>query len=250
MNNKFFKDYFSAHAQNYANFRPQYPESLFSTINEFCACRDLAWDCATGSGQAAIGLASYFERIVATDASKNQISEAIDHAKISFKTEKAEETSFLSQSIDLIIVAQALHWFDFEKFFKEVKRVLKSDGVFAVWCYGLHSVSEQVDQILLDYYQNKVGSFWPPERKHVEQQYNSIDIPFKEVFAKEIVMSAQWNLNQMLRYLGTWSATQKYISEMKNNPLDEYSHKFNEVWGNSDRLTMKWPITLKVYRMN
>ena len=174
-----FKDYFSNQASEYTRYRPHYPEALFEYLATLTIDHQLAWDCATGSGQAALGLADYFDEIVATDASTKQIANAIEHEKITYIVAPAEKTEIVSGSVDLIVVAQALHWFDLDKFYAEVRRVSKSAGVLAVWSYSLLRVTPAIDRLIDKFYTGVVGPFWPTERKFVDDKYQSIIFPFQ-----------------------------------------------------------------------
>ena len=74
-------DHFSAHAQNYARFRPTYPTELFAWLASQSPGHRLAWDCGTGNGQAALGLADHFVHVHATDLSPQQLAQARALAK-------------------------------------------------------------------------------------------------------------------------------------------------------------------------
>lgn len=245
-----FKDHFSDHATDYARYRPTYPESLFSYLASVCEKRILAWDCATGSGQAAHGLASHFERIIATDASTEQLAHAVPHEHITYQVAPAEESPLNAQSVDLITVAQALHWFHFDRFFAEVKRVLKPDGVVAIWTYGLLQVSPAIDAVVLHYYTDIVGPYWPPERRHVDEAYQTIPFPFQDLAVPSFQLAHQWDQNDLLGYLGTWSATRRYRVATGTDPVDLVREDLARAWDNSDeRKAVRWPLVLRVGRM-
>ncbi len=136
-----FKDHFSQQAGDYAKYRPDYPEALFEFLAKTARGHELAWDVGTGNGQAALGLTKYFDRVLATDPSEKQIQNAVRHAQISYSVASSVQTNVPSRNVDLITVAQALHWFDFNAFYREARRVLKPDGLIAVWCYGLNEIT-------------------------------------------------------------------------------------------------------------
>ena len=160
-----FKDHFSDQASDYARFRPNYPHELFAYLGSLVLARECAWDCGTGSGQAAVALAEFFDRVVATDASEKQILSATKSSRVEYPIAPAENSGLSSHSLDLIAVAQALHWFDLDAFYMEAKRVLKPDGILAVWCYGLLEIGPEIDAIINRFYREIVGPYWPPERK-------------------------------------------------------------------------------------
>ncbi len=245
-----FKDYFSKQASEYTRYRPHYPGPLFQYLAELTIEHQLAWDCATGSGQAALGLTPYFDEIIATDASEKQITNAILHSKITYLVSPAERTEIDSNAIDLIVVAQALHWFDLDKFYGEVKRVLKAGGVIAAWSYGLLRISPPVDELIDKFYVDVVGPFWPPERKLVDDGYRSIPFPFQEFTSPAFSMEANWSLDHLLGYIGTWSSIQKFKEQNKANPLKGFARDLKQVWGRlEDEKRVRWPINMRVGKM-
>ena len=184
-----FKDHFSAHSRAYSEFRPSYPASLFSYLASSCAAQDLAWDCATGSGQAAVSLANFFTRVVATDASAEQIANATQKKGVSYAGAQAENSGLDANTVDLITVAQALHWFDIDAFAVEAGRVMKTEAVLAVWTYGLLTVHEKLAELLKYFYADILGVFWPFERKIVEGGYADIIFPCGEIPSPPMEMS-------------------------------------------------------------
>ncbi len=247
-----FADHFSGHAGDYARYRPTYPPALFAYLADLCAGHDLAWDCATGSGQAALGLAAHFARVVATDASAAQIDQATPHPRVVYRVALAHESPLDDASADLVTVAQALHWFDPDSFYAEVRRVLKPEGVFAAWTYGLFHlapddpVASAVDPLVEAFYRERVGPYWPPERRHVETGYRSLPFPFDEIDAPGFAMEARWTLGDVLGYLRTWSATQRYVQDRGRDPVAEAEPDFAAAWGDpSVRRTVQWPLRLR-----
>lgn len=246
-----FKDYFSKQASEYTKYRPRYPETLFEYLAMLTAGHQLAWDCATGGGQAALGLTPYFEQVIATDASEEQIGNAIEHNKITYVVAPAERTEIDSNSIDLIVVAQALHWFDLDKFYGEVKRVLKAGGVIGAWSYSLLGISPSIDALLDKFYTDVVGSFWPPERRLVDDKYQSIPFPFEELTAPQFNMEADWSLEHLIGYLGTWSAVQKFKDKNNFDPLEVFAEDLKLAWGRpEDEKRVTWPINMRVGRVH
>ena len=214
-----YKDYFSIKNTSYNIYRPEYPEQLFNFISNQCEETEFAWDCATGSGQAARGLSNYFNRILATDISEAQLLQASAPKNVLFKIADAYNSGLMDSSVDLITVAQALHWFNFEKFYIEVKRILKPNGLIAVWSYGLLNVDPQINSILYNYHDNIIGKFWPKERKHVVNGYKTLPFPFKMVDVPNFSIELDWTLEQFLGYLRTWSGTKRYCDELKKDPI-------------------------------
>jgi len=245
-----FQDHFSDVARKYANFRPHYPEALFNTLTALMPRRALAWDCAAGNGQATISLARFFERVVATDASHEQIATATRLSNVEYRVALAEESGLVDASVDLITVAQALHWFDLTRFYAEVRRVLTPNGIIAVWCYGINEVEgEAVNELVQNYYGTTLNSYWPPSRKLVESGYRTIPFPFQESATPNFRMEANWTLEQLLGYFSTWSATSAFIKATGHNPLGPLANDLARVWGDvNTRRTIIWPLSLRVGR--
>ena len=242
-------DHFSQYSGDYAQYRPGYPEELFSLLARECAHHELAWDCGTGNGQAARALARHFERVLATDLSREQISAATGADNITWRAAPAEESGLPAQGTDLITVAQALHWFDLDAFFDEARRVLRPGGLLAVWSYGLAEITPEVDAVIRELYHNRVGPWWPPERAMVEDGYASIRMPFPELDVPALHMSRSWNLSELVGYLRTWSAVQRFLKERGEDPVFTLEAALERAWGDpGNRHTVRWPLSLRVAR--
>lgn len=241
-----FKDHFSGHAASYAAYRPGYPPELFRFLAGICDKRRLAWDCATGNGQTAVLLADYFDRVVATDASAAQIEAARAHPKVSYGLATAERSHLDDGSIDLITVAQALHWFDLDRFYEEAQRVLAPGGVLAAWSYALCRVDPAVDALVLELYCS-VDRYWPPERRIIENGYRDIELPMPPVANPGFDMSARWTADAMLGYLRTWSACQRYLRDRDADPVDAIDGALRAAWGGGER-EVHWPLAIKIAR--
>ena len=244
-----FKDHFSGHSQEYSEFRPTYPAQLFSYLASLCVEQNLAWDCATGSGQAAVGLADYFNEVVATDASENQIANAARATGVTYSVAHAESSGLQSGTVDLIAVAQALHWFDTDAFAVESNRVLKAEGVLTAWTYGLLTFGKGIDELIEHFYSNIIGEFWPFERRVVESGYAEIDMPFDEIPANSMVMTSDWKFADLIGYLNTWSAVRAYEKEKGRNPLEVVHDDFLRAWGDPAAVRIAtWPLTIRLWR--
>src|SRR4029077_9700031 len=204
-----FKDHFSRQAADYAKFRPRYPQQLFEYLGSIAPSRQLAWDCGTGNGQAAVGLAAVFDRVIATDASEKQIANAEPHERVEYRVAPAEQSPIELSNVDLIMVAQALHWFDLDRFYPEAKRVLKPGGVFAASAYRFLHVTPAVDDLVnRGYYGEIVGPCWPAERALI-MNFEEIPFPFPERETPAFEMKVDWTLDHLLGYLRSWSADRK-----------------------------------------
>jgi len=245
-----FHDYFSGVANRYADFRPHYPAKVFDYLATLVPQDSVVWDCACGNGQATLDLAKRFDRIVATDASREQIASAAAHPKVEFRVASAEQSGLADESVGLITVAQALHWFDLERFYAEAKRVLRPGGVLAAWAYGINQVEgDAVNQLVHDFYSTTVGPYWPPERKLVEEGYCSIRFPLAEVTPPDFRMEAPWTLEQLLGYFSTWSAANRFIKATGRNPIEPLSDALACVWGNANTTRLvTWPLSVRLGR--
>ena len=226
-----FKDHFSGHAAVYREARPTYPPALFAWLAEQAPDRALAWDCGCGNGQATVALAEHFTRVVGTDPSANQIGGAQPGANIEYRVEPAEHSSLAAASASLVTVAQALHWFDFDAFYAQVRRVLKPRGVFAAWSYADCRIDAAVDQVKDRLYVDLTGPYWPPERAYVEAGYRTLPFPFQEIATPAFPMIAQWNVEHFLAYLRSWSATQRYIKAKGEDPVALIEADLRAAWG-------------------
>lgn len=240
-------DHFSALSAQYSKFRPQYPESLFKYLASISPSTNKVWDCACGSGQAAIGLNKYFTEVVATDASSKQLSNAFQQQGILYRLASAEKSGLPDSEVDLITVAQALHWFDLRAFFSEAERVLTRKGILAVWTYNLLQINAIIDPVIQTLYSELLGKFWPPERKYVESGYTEFDFPFTAINCPSFCMSATWNVHQLIGYLETWSAVKHYRGQGKHTTLDGILSELEKLWGNgNDVKEVIWPLTVIV----
>lgn len=246
--NKSFPDHFSAVASRYADFRPRYPSRLFDLLANLVPRDVLVWDCAAGNGQATVDLAARFDRVVATDASREQIASALPHPRIDYRVAPAEESGLPDGSVGLLTVAQALHWFDLDRFYAEARRVLRPGGVLAVWAYGVTAVDgKEVNDLVQEFYETTVGPYWPPQRTLVEDGYRSIPFPFAEVPTAPMQMEANWTLDQLIGYLGTWSATNRYIKATGLNPLEPLRESLATHWGDEKHpRRILWPLPLRI----
>ncbi|HEX8494300.1 MAG TPA: class I SAM-dependent methyltransferase [Pyrinomonadaceae bacterium] len=242
-----FKDYFSTHSIAYAKYRPRYPSALFEYLSALAPQHERAWDCATGNGQAALGLTPFFRQVIATDASQSQIESAQQHERITYRVATAEQTDIEATSVDLVTVAQALHWFDLEAFYAEVRRVLKASGVLAVWAYNLLEIEPSIDAKINEFYGETVGPYWPPERRLIEEGYNSIAFPFRELNPPPMQMEARWNLPDLAGYLRTWSATKRFTEARGFDPVTSLTDELLSVWGMPEQeKTVRWPLNVRV----
>ena len=247
---KTFEDHFSKQAGDYARYRPGYPVELFDYLASIAPDRQLAWDCGTGNGQAALALVKHFERVVATDASADQLARATPHERIDYRVERAEEVSLEPSSVDLITVAVAVHWFNFENFYRTVRRVGKEKSILAVWTYQMPVIDPSIDKVLFRYYKEVLSGYWPERFHYVDERYRTLPFPFEELNPPRFEMKAEWNLKQLVGFLDSWSATRRYQDERSEHPIKVVWEELCDSWREPEtKRNIRWPLYLRIGRI-
>ena len=240
------KDLFSSHSEDYSKYRPGYPPELFNFLRKLVSNREKAWDCGTGNGQVAGELSRFFEQVYATDISLQQLSQALQRENIHYTKQPAEKTLFPDDHFDLVTVAQAVHWFDFGRFYSEVGRVLKPNAVIAVFGYGLFRSNSETEKVIDRFYREIVGPFWDEERRYLDEKYETIPFPFKETEAPKFEIKVSWSIERLLGYLNTWSAVKKYEQAKNENPVALIENDLEKSFGEVGKIV--FPILLRVGR--
>jgi ubiquinone/menaquinone biosynthesis C-methylase UbiE len=242
------KDNFSDNADQYARFRPDYPEALIHYILQQTAAHQTAWDCGTGNGQLAKKLSPHFATVYATDISAEQLANAATAENIIYQLSPAEQTDFSDKQFDLITVAQAVHWFQFDHFYQEVYRTLKDGGLVVIAGYSLLRVSPEIDRVLLHFYKDIVGPYWDEERKYIDDQYLTIPFPFQDIAAPELEQQYLWTFEQLIGYLCTWSAVKHFIKEEGSDPVLVIADALKTAWGMDERREVAFPTLIRAGR--
>jgi ubiquinone/menaquinone biosynthesis C-methylase UbiE len=243
------KDNFSKQASGYAKYRPNYPNELFQEVLQQIDQFDNAWDVGTGNGQVAQSLSNYFKNVFATDISEKQIQQAVLKSNIQYSIASAEHTSFPADYFNLITVAQAIHWFQFEAFYTEVKRVAKKNAAIAIWGYGLLKISKEIDEHIQSFYTETIGPYWDPERKLIDQEYKTIPFPFEVISTPSFAMEYHWTLSDLEGYLNTWSSVQHFIRQNGTNPVPILIKELAGLWRSEEIKKITFPIFLKLGRI-
>jgi SAM-dependent methyltransferase len=246
-----YEDHFSGHADAYAQHRPRYPEELFSWLASVTPARALAWDAGTGNGQVAVALADHFDRVVATDASSDQLARAVRHERVEYRNEAADRGSLHTATVDLVTAGAAAHWFDLDGFYREVQRVGKKRAVIALFSYGPRDFADAYersfnDPIVHHFQENVLAGFWPERIQYVHDRYATIPFPFDEITAPTFTMTAEWNLRELLAFLDTWSASQRYLQERGTRAIDQIAPDLARAWGDpANRRHLECPLFVR-----
>jgi len=234
----------------YAQTRPGYPPELFAFLASLVEPRRVAWDCATGSGQAAVDLAEHFERVIATDVGAAQIAHARPHPRVEYRVASAEESGIASGSIDLVTVATAIHWFDLERFFAEVRRVVRPGGVVAAWSYHIGHVEPPLDEVFGDFYRDVVAPYFAPGARLVDDRYEGLELPGEPIACDRFHVSASWDLAHTLAFVDSWSATEEYVRQRGESPVPRLARALEPIWGDPTQpRVLRWPLYLRVSRV-
>ncbi|MBI3299582.1 MAG: class I SAM-dependent methyltransferase [Elusimicrobia bacterium] len=247
-----FKDLFSPQAADYRRHRPGYPAALFEYLASLPKTRRLALDCATGNGQAAVGLAAHFDRVLAVDLSRGQLDNAVPHPKVGYRLAAAEDTGLPAGSADLVASASGMHWFDLGRFYTEVRRVAAPGGVLAAWCYGRDlRITPEVDAIVERYAFELLGPYWEPEIKHVYADYKTLPFPFDELAPPAFELDEEWDLSRLAGDLSTWSSARRYREERGTDPFTLVASALEGAWGPPERVRrVRWGICMRVGRVS
>ena len=239
------QDHFSSVAAGYAAWRPGYPPALFQAIADLAPGHALAWDCGTGSGQAAVGLAAHFATVLATDMSAAQLAHATPHPRITYRQSPESASGLADGSADVVTAAQAMHWFDVEAFYAEARRVLRPRGVLAVWCYGNPAITPAIDPILQRLISVTLGAYWPPERGHIEAGYRTLPFPFPALaVSAPAEISRRLTLQAFCGYVATWSALRACLASGAEDPMEGFRRELSERWPPGEPLEVRWPLSV------
>jgi SAM-dependent methyltransferase len=245
-----FPDHFSKVAASYARHRPRYPDALVELLAGIAPAHGVAWDCGCGSGQLSVGLASRFDRVIATDASTQQLAKAEVHPKVEYRCAKAEASGLPDRIVDAAIAAQAAHWFDLPAWHREVRRVTKPGSIVAAITYGNVLVEGEVGAIVGRFYRETAGRYWSCERALVDEGYRSMPFPFDEIEAPPLEIRASWNLPDFTGYVMTWSAVRGLEAAEGRGPIEAFERELGRAWGPAEsRRTLRWPLSMRLGRL-
>ncbi|MES2622464.1 MAG: class I SAM-dependent methyltransferase [Bacteroidota bacterium] len=245
-----FQDHFSRQSEIYLKARPTYPEELFGYLASMSPSRDLCWDCATGNGQAAVSLSKYFKMVIATDGSEKQIKNGIVKDRIEYKVATAEHSNIENSSADLITSATAAHWFNHDLFYQEAERVAKPNGILALWTYSEAKISDEIDRLMDWFMYDFLYDYWPDARWYVRNRYETLPFPFKSIQTPAFFCSMNWNREQWLNYVKSWSAYNNYVAKHNSDPIKILLPKLNLLWNDSKVNQIIWPLHLKCAILN
>lgn len=229
----------------YARYRPHYPDALFEWIAKACDGHALALDIACGAGQASAPLCRHFEQVLACDSSSAWLTASSFPEQVGRFTCDAEHLSITDDCLDLIVVAQALHWFASERFFAEVRRTLRQNGLFCAWCYGLASITPALDELIRHLHTEVLSNYWPEGRISVDNGYRDIAMPLPSIATPQQEIRLEWSLEQLVGYLRTWSAVTAYEKHNGHSPLEHLQTELSHAWGDPRQTrAICWPLHL------
>ncbi|MFO1406270.1 MAG: class I SAM-dependent methyltransferase [Steroidobacteraceae bacterium] len=243
-----FKDHFSRQSAAYGRYRPGYPPELVRWVAAQAPGRRLAIDCATGNGQAAVALAPHFDVVLALDGSLGQLGRAQPARGVAYVAALAERLPVADRCADLVVAAQAAHWFHFDRHYAECRRVLAPGGAYVAWTYEKFRIDDRLDAVVDAFYRDVVGPYWPPERRYVEAGYRTLPFPWTELEAPSFTLVTHWDLATVLGYLGTWSSVQRYKDALGSDPVASLAGPLAEAWGPEPVREVRWPIHLRAGR--
>ena len=243
--------YFRRQAATYRSARPVYPPELYAWVGEHAPGRRLVWDCGTGNGQAAVGLAEVFDEVVATNVAAEQIERAMRHERVRYAVASASSAPLGASSVDAVVAATAVHWFDRPAFWAEARRVLRPGGLVAVWAYGGHDAGERVGAVTKRFAAEVVGPFWSDRLDVLQGGYADLGMPFEPVEAPGFVASKRVDLAGYMGFLGSWSAAQRYRDAHGSEPLDRVRVDLEAAWGDpmASRV-VTWDVFMKAGRVS
>ena len=241
---------FSTEAAEYAHLRPTYPEDLFAFLATLVPSRDVAWDCATGNGQAATHLAGYFARVTATDESGEMIAQAPPDTRITYRVAEAEDSGLEDRSVGLVTVASAIHWFDLERFYTEVNRVVKPGGTLAAWTYYTPVFGGDIDTIIHHLAHDILGAYWDERVHYVVGEFHDLPFPFEPIEAPSFQTDMVWDMHDLLAYFETWSSSLKYREANNTSSTDLIEDDLARAWGDpQQKRDLHFPLYMRLGRV-
>jgi ubiquinone/menaquinone biosynthesis C-methylase UbiE len=240
------KDNFSLNSEAYFQYRPHYPDSFFNYLGTLQPEPENAWDCGTGNGQVARKLAGLYKNVYASDISQAQLDKAVKLTNITYSVQPAENTNFPNNFFDLIVVAQAVHWLDFDKFYAEVTRTAKDKALLVIIGYGRFNISNEIDILIDNFYHKIIGSYWDEERKYIDEHYQTLPFPFNEFMVPPFENTYNWPLDHVIGYLKTWSAVKHFLKDKGYNPVDLIYDDLKKAWGKIERRKINFPLLLRI----
>ncbi|MBG6028307.1 class I SAM-dependent methyltransferase [Proteus mirabilis] len=244
------RNWFTAGGENYARYRPVYPDKLASYLASIAPDRNCALDVGCGTGQLTRQLARYFAFVKGVDPSANQLSNAEVVPGVSYECSPAESLPLQPSGYSLITAAQAAHWFKLSDFYSEVRRVAAPDAVIALISYGVLQLDDALNERFRHFYYDQIFSYWPAERQLVDNGYNSIDFPFNELASPRITIELDWDFEAFAGYISTWSAVVRALEAGEEKMLREFCEDMAELWGDiSVTRTVTWPLNMRAGRI-
>jgi ubiquinone/menaquinone biosynthesis C-methylase UbiE len=245
------QSHFAHVANQYASFRPTYAPELLQALVTLTGYHTypapiVALDIAAGSGQATMPLVEYAQTVIASDLALSQIASMPPHPRIQRYVARAEASGLPDHSVDVITVAQSMHWFDIDAFHREVTRILKPNGIIAVWTYALLSGTPELTDIIQRLYRH-TAAWWPADRAHVDNHYANLAFPYQRIEFTPPPMVMHYTLEQLLGYLRTWSGVQRYHKDQGHDPVALFVDAFTAAWPTSPTTPASFTFDLTIF---
>jgi|SRR6185436_17351725 len=243
-----FADHFSQIATRYAAYRPHYPPALVDALAERADPTGVVWDVGCGNGQLSVALAERFRRVIATDPAQAQLDEAALHPRVEYRRASAEDSGLSAASIALVAAAQAAHWFDWPRFLAEVERVAVPGALVALVSYGNLVLEGPAGAEIERFHHVVAGPYWPAGRRHVENGYRDLVMPWPAVEAPPLEMTAAWTRDELLGYVSSWSATARLVDAHGPGPFDALRAALTAAWPDNEPRNLRWPLLVRLAR--
>jgi SAM-dependent methyltransferase len=242
-----FADHFSHDSAGYSAHRPDYPRELADFLAREAPARGLAFEAGCGTGQLTRLLAERFRRVLATDASAQQIAAAAAQPHVEYRVAPAHESGLPAHCADLVVAAQAAHWFELERFYAEARRVARPGALLALVSYGKTRVTPELDVLIDEFHDRTLLGYWPPERAHVVDGYAQLSFPFARLPVPALAIVRSWGIGELLAYVRTWSGVTALVKAGKSAEFERFGYRLRSVWGT--RREVRWPLTVLAARL-
>ena len=236
-------------ASSYDRVRPSYPPELFAALAKRVASHRVAWDAGSGTGKAAATLVDSFDRVVATDASLPMLLHARPAKRVLYCVCDSSRVALRDHVVDLVVAAAAVHWFDLDPFYEEVRRVLDAKGRIVAMSYFAPVFANALDADFGTFVKEVLEGYWDPRTRTVMDAYRSLPFPFREEPAPAFDAVARWNVNEFLDYLDSLSAARAFFDRHGERPSMHVAESVRRHWGDKGTRDVSFPVFVRIGRL-